>query len=138
MTTAVRHTEITNSTGAAVVAGGAIVASGQDYAFETITRTLVAADVGTGAGQTRNANGMIFAEFKGANIKAVISSVVLRTAGGFDYVFLGTDAVIANFGFSITNGADKSTLRLKDLPTGAAGYLAADDKIVVVVELGNS
>ena len=138
MTTSVRHTEITNATAAAVVAGGAAIASGQDYAGETINRTLAAIDIGTTAGKTQHASGMIFAEFTGSVIKGVISSQVFRTTGGIDYDFVGTNAVCANYGFSITTVGNVSTLRLQDLPSDAAAYLAADDRVVVVVEVGNS
>ena len=138
MTSSVRYREITNATGAAVVAGGALIDFGKDLATETVNVVLVAADVGAGAGQTQHANGMIFAEFQGAEIKQVISQVVLRTAAGFSYAFLGTDAVTANYGFSITNVGGKSTLRLKDIPTGAAGRLAVGDEVVVTMSIGNS
>jgi len=137
MTTSVRHTEITNTTAAAVVAGGAPIASGQDYAGETINRTLATIDIGTTAGKTQHAAGMIFAEFTGAVIKRVISTTVFRAAGGIDYVFLGSDAVASHYGYSITTVGNVSTLRLRD---GAAttGLLAAADRVVVLVELGNS
>ena len=138
MVSSVRYRAITNTSGAAVVAGGALIQYGQDLAKEAVTVTLAAQDIGGGAGQTLHANGMICAEFKGAQIKQVISAVVLRTAGGFKYEFLGTDAVTANFGFSITNSGGVSTLRLKDLPTGAAGRLIAADEVVVSLVLGNS
>jgi hypothetical protein len=138
MTSSIRYREITNTTGVAVLPGGALINFGKDIATETINVTLAAADVGAGAGQTQNANGMILAEFKGAQIKQVISTVVLRTAAGFAYEFLGTDAVSANYGFSITNVDTISTLRLKDLPTGAAGRLAAGDEIIVTLSIGNS
>lgn len=138
MVSSVRYSTITNGTGAVVVAGGAPINQGQDYAAECVDRLLAAADVGAGAGQTQHAAGMIFAEFKGAVIKKVISASIVRTAGGFDYFFLGTDAVTANIGFSITNASGVSTLRIKDSATGAAGFMAAGDHIVVVVELGNS
>lgn len=137
MTTSVRYSTLTNTTGAAVVAGGATINQGQDYAEQYVDVTLAAADIGTSAGQTRHAAGMIFAEFTGAVVKRVTAKI-MRTAGGFDYQFLGTDAVTANIGFSITTANGISTVRLKDLPTGAAGYLAAGDHIVALVELGNS
>jgi len=138
MTTVVRHTNVTNSTGAVIAAGGAAIASGQDYATETINRTLTADDVGAGAGQTQDAAGMIFAEFTGSVIKGVISSQVFRAAGGIDYDFVGTNAVCANYGFSITTVGNVSTLRLQDLPSDPAAFLAAADRVIVVVELGNS
>lgn len=138
MTMVVRHYDLTNGTGAAVVAGGAIIEKGQDYAAVEVTRTLVAADIGGGAGQTQHAAGMIFTEVLGSLIKRVVSLSIARTAGGFDYFFQGSDAVTTNIGFQIVNTDGKSTLRIKDLPTGAGGRLAANDKVIVVLELGNS
>lgn len=139
MVSSLRYSTITNGTGAAVVAGGALVSVGQDYAAETVDRILVAADVGAGAGQTQHAAGMIFAEFKGAVIKKVISASIVRTAGNFDYFYLGTDIITANIGFQIVavNANGVSTLRLID-GAAAAAQLAAGDHIIVVVELGNS
>lgn len=138
MTIAIRHTELTNTTGAVVAAGGAAVASGQDYAIESVARTLAAADIGTGAGTTQHASGMIFAEFTGATIKRVISATVFRTTGGVDYVFLGgAGPVLANYGFTITTANNVSTLRLRD-GSATTGLLATDDRVVVLVEVGNS
>ncbi len=137
MTTVTRHTELDNATGAVIAAGGAPVVSGQDYALETINRTLAAIDVGSTAGKTQHASGMIFAEFTGSTIKRVISATVFRAAGGVDYVFFGGGPILANYGFTITTANNVSTLRLRD---GAAttGLLAAADRVVVTVELGNS
>jgi hypothetical protein len=138
MTTSIRHSVIENTTGAAVIAGGAIINYGQDYAGQSIDRKIVTADVGGGAGQTQHANGMIFAEFQGVVIKRVISASVVRTAGGFDYFHLGTGANTSNIGTSITNADGKSTLRLKDNAADAPGKLVNNDHVIVIVELGNS
>jgi hypothetical protein len=138
MTTSIRHSVIENTTGAAVVADGAIINYGQDYAGQSIDRKIVAADVGAGAGQTQHAAGMIFAEFQGAVIKRVVSASIVRTTGGFDYFFQGSDTVSNNIGFSITNTDGKSTLRIKDAPSGGAGRLVANDHVIVILELGNS
>lgn len=138
MTMVVRHFDLTNTTGAAVLPGGATIEKGQDYATQEITVTIAAADVGGGAGQTQEAAGMIFAEVYGSLIKRVISESVVRTAGGFDYFFQGSDIVTKKIGFKIVNTDGKSTLRLIDAASGGAGRLAAGDKVVVIVELGNS
>lgn len=138
MTTTVRHTELTNITTAVVVAGGAAVVSGQDYALETINRTLAAIDVGATAGKTQDAAGMIFAEFTGSVIKRVISATVFRTTGGVDNVFLGgAGPILAKYGFTITTANNVSTLRLID-SAATTGLLAAADRVVVTVEVGNS
>jgi hypothetical protein len=138
MVSSVRYSSITNGTGAAVVAGGALINQGQDYAAECVNRVLAAADIGNAAGQTQHAQGMIFAEFQGALIKKIISVSIMRTAGGFAKFFTGSDAVAALPGFSITNAAGVSTLRLNDTATGAGGQLAAADEVIVILELGNS
>lgn len=129
---------VANTTAAVIPAGGALIQYGQDYATETVSRTLAAIDVGVGAGKTQHAEGMIFAEFKGAIIKQVIALTVLRPNGTFKYSFLGTDAKIATVGFKITLVNGLSTLRLQDSATDATSLLAADDIVVATLVLGNS
>lgn len=138
MTMVVRDIVLTNTTGAPVVAGGMPATGGQDRACEVINVILTANDVGAGAGQTQNAAGMIIAEFQGAVIKNVVSMEVFRVTNGFAYNFLGSDAVSANYGYSVTNTNNVSTLRLIDSATGAAGRLAANDKVTILVEVGNT
>jgi hypothetical protein len=140
MTMVVRHTELTNATGAAVVAGGALVSSGQDYASETVTRTLAAADIGTAAGQTQHASGMIFAEFKGATIKSVTLEIQRDAAGdgtGFFYNFYYLTDARAYVGYQIVTENGVSTLMVRDGGAGN-GLLIATDKIIATIELGNS
>lgn len=138
MVAVLRHTELTNSTGVIVAAGGAAVRQGQDYATEVVVRTLAAIDVGTGGGKTQHASGMIVAEFTGAVVKRVISASIVRTTNNFEMFFYGTDAAIAAVGFKITNANGVSTLRLLDSATDAAARLIADDRVILIVELGNS
>jgi hypothetical protein len=138
MVAVLRHTELANATGAVVAAGGALVNQGQDYATEVVVRTLAAVDIGSTAGKTQHASGMIFAEFQGATVKRVISAAIVRTANNFEMFFTGTDAVEAAIGFQITNANGGSTLRLLDSATGAGGRLAAGDRVIITVELGNS
>lgn len=137
MVASVRYSATTNNTGAVIVPGGALIASGQDYALETVSRTLAAIDVGNSAGKTQDAAGMIFAEFQGAEVKNVISVTVLRTANNYSYNFLGTDAVTLNVGFRIVNSGGVSTLRFQDSASGAAGRVAAGDVVVVTLALGS-
>lgn len=138
MTMVIRHFDLTNGTGAVVAVGGATIEKGQDYAAVEVTRTISAIDVGGDPGKTQHAEGMMFAEVYGSVIKRVISADIIRTAAGFDYMFLGANDVAANIGFKIVNTDGKSTLRLKDGATAGGGRIADADKIVVVVELGNS
>lgn len=139
MVASVRHRAITNATGAVVAAGGAIISYGQDHALESVERTLAAIDVGTTAGKTQHASGMIFAEFQGSPIKAVISVTVYRPTGNpaVNMVWLGTDAATAAYGvtFSTVNGLN--TIRFYD-KGAAAALLAAGDIVEVLVALGNS
>ena len=138
MVASLRYTGLTNTTGAAVLAGGATIEKGQDYAVHAVPRTLVAADVGTGAGQIRHAQGMIFAEFKGVLIKGVISLQVFRPgANGFFYKFDYLTDATANDGYAITNANGISTLRFRDAAAGN-GILAANDIVVITVAVGNS
>lgn len=137
MVSSVRYRPITNATGAVVVAGAAKIGYGQDFSMETVERTLAVIDVGNNAGKTQHAQGMIFAEFSGAVIKNVVSVEVFRTANGFDYEWLGTDAATLKIGYSITNAGGVSTLRLQDSSTAAA-FVASGDRVVVTVLLGSS
>jgi len=138
MVQSVRHVDLTNTTGAAVAVGGASTKIGQDYCEINVKRTLVAADVGTGAGQLRHAQGMIFAEVYGGVIKGVVSMQVFRPgANSFFYKFDYLTDATANDGYAITNSNGVSTLRFRD---GAAGngILAANDLVVIKLEIGNS
>lgn len=140
MVAVIRHTALTNTTGAVVAAGGAIVDVGQDYAFQNVTRTLAVIDVGAGAGKTQHASGMIFAEFKGATIKSVTLEVQRDAAGdgtGFFYNFYYLTDARAYVGYKIVTANGVSTLYLRDGGVGN-GLLVATDKIVAKIELGNS
>ncbi len=138
MVASVRHTEFTNATGAVVAAGGATVEKGQDYCFETVSRTLAAIDVGSTAGKTQHASGMIFAEFKGVTIKSVVSVEVFRDAGtGFFYDFTYLTNARAYPGYKIVTANGVSTLMFRDGGAGN-GLLVATDKVVITVEIGNS
>lgn len=139
MVMSIRHIELGNTTGAVIAVGGASTQIGQDYSGQVIRRTLTAADIGTGAGQIRHAQGMLMAEVYGGLIKGVISLEVFRPgANGFFYKFNYLTDATANDGYSIvTDSRGVSTLRLRD---GAAGngVLAANDLVVIVIEVGNS
>lgn len=71
MVAIVRHTTVTNKTNAALTS--AWVNDGTDYAFKTIERILVNADIGTGIGQLSHANGCLVAQFSGCRIEDVIN-----------------------------------------------------------------
>jgi|SRR6185437_1532705 len=139
MVMSIRHIELGNTTGAAIAVGGASTQVGQDYTSIVVRRTLAAADVGTGAGQIRHAQGMLMAEVYGGIIKGIISLEVFRPgANGFFYKFNYLTDATANDGYSIvTDARGVSTLRLRDGGAGN-GILAANDLVVMVLEVGNS
>lgn len=139
MVASVRYRAITNTTGAVVAPGDAIISYGQDHAFEAVERTLAAIDVGAEAGKIRHAGGMIFAEFQGSPIKSIISVTVYRPTGdpAVNMVWLGTDAATAAYGVTYSTVNGLNTIRFYD-EGGAAAQLAAGDIVVVAVALGNS
>lgn len=137
MVMSVRHVELTNETGAVVAVGGASTTVGQDYSGLVVKRTLAAADIGTGAGTTQHAAGMIFAEVYGGEVKGVTSLEVFRIAGGITYkLTYVTDARVYP-GFSVTTANGVSTLRFRDGGAGN-GLLVAGDIVVMNIEVGNS
>lgn len=136
MVASVRHTEFTNATGSVVAAGGAAVEKGQDYGFEVVKRTLAAIDVGSTAGKTQHASGMIFAEFQGVVVKSV-TLAIQRVAGGFTYNFTYLTDARAYPGFQVVTANGVSTLRFRDGGAGN-GLLLAGDIVVATVEVGNS
>ncbi|MDW0271702.1 MAG: hypothetical protein QN834_09895 [Nitrososphaeraceae archaeon] len=139
MVASVRHTSFTNTTGAVVVAGGATVEKGQDYGLEVVSRTLAAVDIGDQPGETQDAAGMIFAEFKGVVIKCVTSLEVFRVAGGITYAFYYLIDERAYPGYSITTANGVSTLNFQDGATAAGnGLLVAGDIVRMTVAIGNS
>lgn len=140
MVAVIRHADITNTTGAVVAAGGAIVEIGQDNSLQSVTRTLAAIDVGNTAGKIQHANGMIFAEFRGATIKSVSFDVQRDAAGdgtGFFYNFYYLTDARAYVGYKIVTANGISTLFVRDGGAGN-GLLIASDKIVAKIELGNT
>lgn len=140
MTMTVRNVTLTNATGAVVAAGGASTQIGQDYSGIVIKRTLAAIDVGTGAGQTQHASGMIFAEIYGGNVKGISSLQVFRPTGAegsLTYLMNSVTNVPFKPGYSFSTSGGVSTLRLRD--AGATtGLLADGDIVVMTVEVGNS
>lgn len=136
MVMVIRTVPLTNTTGAAITVGGADTSVGQDLAGIQVKRILVAADIGTGAGQLRHANGMISAEVTGAYIKSATIDVYRPNVDGFVYKFTYLTDATQNVGYSITNVAGVSTLRLKD-SAGANGRLAAADIVVVTISVGH-
>src|SRR6267142_2288533 len=109
MTAVTRHYDIINTTGA--LRTNVPTEIGQEYAIETVKWIFSAADLGTAAGQTRDATnpakGFLFAQFKGAQVKNIYAPNLIKTAavGGtnFDGYIYGTTTNIAKLSFRIDN-----------------------------------
>lgn len=139
MVMSLRHVELSNTTGAAIAVGGASTKIGQDYSGIVLRRTLTAADVGTGAGQIRHAQGMLMGEIYGGVVKGIVTLQIFRPgANGFFYKFDYLTDANANDGYSIvTSATGISTVRFRDGGAGN-GILAANDLVVMTIEVGNS
>ena len=137
MVMSVRNVELLNATGAVVAVGGASTKVGQDYSGVVVRRTLAAIDVGSGAGKTQHASGMIFAEVYGGEVKGVTSLEVFRIANGITYklTYLTDARVYPGFSVSTTSGV--STVRFRDGGAGN-GLLVEGDIVVMTLEIGNS
>jgi hypothetical protein len=137
MVMVIRTVSLANTTGAVVAAGGAGTTIGQDYAGIQVKRTMAAADLGTGAGAVRHAEGMIFAEVTGGYIKGAQIDIY-RIAGGFTYKVVGAADGIIDVGAKVVNVAGVSTLRVRDNGAAAGCRLLAGDIVVVTIQVGNS
>jgi hypothetical protein len=150
MTAVVRHTKVTNTTGALLTSVPINV--GQEYSTISIEWTFSAADVGTAAGQTRDATnpnvGFLFAQFAGAHIKRVFAprlikpaTVINGTAWDIYRTGLQTPANVTELAFRIVDGVGVSSLYLYDngsASTSSICQIQAGDKVIVIVELGNT
>jgi len=141
MTMTVRNVELENPSAVnPVVAGSATTAIGQDYSGIIVRRYLTAGDIGTAAGQTQHAAGMIFGEIYGGNVKGVTSLQVFRPTGAegsLTYLMNSVTNVPFKPGFSFSTSGGISTLRLRD-GGATTGLLADGDMVVMTVEVGNS
>lgn len=154
MTSTVRVSPpITNTTGDLIPSGNAAILlnQGQDYAVEIISRTIINAEIGANAGQTRDAagtvlgvNGFLFAQFQGALIKRVLSLEILRPRGGAGMLGNAFTQIVgtANNTVKLTwwtyslNGLN--SLYILDEAAGAPGQIVAADIVRAMVLLGNS
>jgi hypothetical protein len=145
MVAVARFSRISNATGG--VLASAVVNQGQNYSLEVVERVFAAADVGTGAGQTRDATdpavGCLFAEFFGTKVKAILSAQLMRNATTnttvFETIILGTDTGIAQLGFNVvTLPSGRIKIYLLDAAVDAGSQIVADDKVRLLVQLGNT
>lgn len=135
---------------------------GQDYAFVSIERTIQAAEIaanpGTLADNADPTVGFLFAQFQGAFIKTIMSVHLLKNinapatpTAANQFVEWGyTNGTAANFtklGTRIVNPTDTTKLGystnytnlfMYDFGNDASRKVAAGDRIVVLLELGNS
>ena len=139
-----------------------IMSQGQDYSFVSIQRTIQAAEIAAGVGTlSDNADptvGMLFAQFQGASIKNIVSVNLLKnknapatpTAANLFTEWgwaSGTAANYTKLGTRIAN-PDQTTqlgyspgftnLFMLDFGVDVTRRVAAGDRIVVLIELGNS
>jgi len=135
---------------------------GQDYSFISIQRTIQAAEIAAAAG-TLSDNavatiGLLFAQFQGASIKNIVSVNLLKAAAApntptADNAFTtwgwaaGVAANFTKLGTRIANpdqttqlgySAGYTNLFMLDYGVNATCRVATGDKIVVLLELGNS
>ena len=157
MTSVIRYGAVSNTTGAAITNPALVnLSSGQDYALMAVRRPLVAADIGTNSGQTRNANGLFMVNFTGKLIKDVISVTAYRpltTAsqiGGkvmnlplAGYAMRNANPPVAPtnlnqvIGITYCISADGLSLILRDSASNADGQLIEGDVIMALLVTGN-
>lgn len=162
MTTAVRHKDITNPGGALIPSGNPLIIcnTGQDYCFQTVERTFIAAEIGTAAGETQDTTsnptiGFLFAQFQGVDIKKVVGAVLKKQITGthittFENIAWTSPSILAgdayNLGFRFVNPYDAPTtpgyhpnyasLYLLDTGGDANNVIAVGDKVMVIVQVG--
>lgn len=146
MTSVVRYTLIQNATGAALTSANAD--SGDDFADQTVKRIFVAADIGTGAGQLKDASdptvGCLVAQFKGSRIMDVKISLPYRASTATNRIFndpiVGTAANTSKLGYRVSYDAKSGTsnVYVLDRAADAPGVIAAGDWIFITPLMGNS
>ena len=165
MTNVTKVSTITNTTGALIRAGHAavMVDRGQEYAWQVISRTLIAAEAGAlgsqvqGVGTLRDltnppvagVNGFLFAQFKGVYIKSTSLKLIRPQnvgAGGalrgFSEVLSSADGPVQLQWYTHYNQG-VSSLYVFDMATAVntnstSSNVLAGDTIVATVALGNS
>ena len=151
-----RYAIQTNPTPAAAAGlTSALILQGQDYTLKNIRRVLASSDnnnhgdIGTAAGQTRDAigggaPGCLIAQFQGATIKDVVSLTFYRpvVAGGrtfyrmMDNFYTATAGQISQYEWTVST--DGVSLYVYDASNNAACYLAGGDIVQALVVVGNA
>lgn len=153
MTNVVRYTEILNGT--ATVPGIAILTSaiadnGDEFASQKVKRVFVAADIGTGSGQTQDTTsnptlGCLVAQFTGSKVRSIINLELWRPTTAthvtnFNRLVIGTAANTTNLGLHTAYNAKTgvSSIYVLDAAAGAGGLIVANDWIEFEVLLGDT
>lgn len=148
MTTAVRYTKLTNTTGALIAKP--VIDYGQDWATQVVPKTFANSEVGTGAGQTRDGTnavkGFLIAQFTGAAIQAVVDLKLIKdtavaNAGAptFRAFINGTPANLTKLAYRIDNSvAGVSSLYIYDQGDIAGTQIAPGDTVIATVAIGYS
>lgn len=163
MVASVRRTDIINGTVALLPFGdpALLCNSGQDLAFELIEHNFIASEIGTAAGQTRDTSsnptmGFLLAQFQGAEIRQIVHAVLKKdqastnttifrsfawaSSTGPSYYKIGTRAVNPSPANAALPGYNPNyaSIFILDAGSAAASQIAAGDRLVVLVALGNS
>lgn len=146
MTSVVRYTLIQNGTGAALTSANAD--SGDDFSAQIVKRIFVAADIGTGAGQLKDASnptvGCLVAQFRGSRVMDVKISLPYRASAATVTVFrdpvVGTAANTSKLGYRVAYDAKTgiSSVYVLDRAAAAPGAIVADDWIFITPLIGSS
>lgn len=145
MTSVVRYTAIN---GGLALLTTALANNGDEFASQKVKRTFLAADVGTGAGQTRDATnpavGCLVAQFTGSRIRDIINlqlwkNVVTNTTS-FRTLVVGATTDTLNLGVRVSYNAvtGVSSIYILDKAAGAGGQIVADSWVTMDVLLGDS
>lgn len=143
MTTAIRYKKVLNTTGAALApAGISDKSDGNDKQYRIITRTLAAADIGAGPGQTQHAQGCIVDQLPpGTNVLSIkgltyrLGVLLDNTPWGTATQFTGALTGIAQIAYSV-NALNQVIVH--DATALATLQLAADDEVIIKLIIGPS
>jgi hypothetical protein len=147
MTAVVREIQISNTSGAVLTVAPANV--GDDLAEVVVRRNFAAADIGTAAGQTRDASdptvGCLCAQFYGPRILDVEISLPYRlltaTVTTFATPIIGVNAAnTPKLGYNViyNENLNLSNIYIFDGAAGNPGQLVNLDWIFLRVRLGNT
>lgn len=150
MTTAIRYTVLTNTTGGLIT--NPVIDSGQDFATQVIEKTFIAAEIGTEAGKTRDTTsnpteGFLLAKFYGPPVQIVGEAQLVKDAtpthDNPNYTFRKFCTGTADHFTSIACAVDNSvkgvsSVYLLDQGDDAATQIADGDTVLVTVAIGTT